>query len=169
MADRQHRIDAIRHIVYEYGNLMAAGHYSVHGQPPWRTNCDDAFLLGCRKLGDFLHDEGTGDDVLSRDYLSPNLVQRWDLPIWKKEWRRVMNKHLAHITYARVSYSGQEWNHQIWVPKLLREFNSAWWDFREAVSDPDYRVEFDQQVEACQTKDGFTREDGSININLARY
>ena len=44
----------IRDVVYEYGNLRAAAYYSIHGQAPWRTNCDDAFLLGCRKLGDFL-------------------------------------------------------------------------------------------------------------------
>src|SRR5713101_6031771 len=25
----------------------------IHGAAPWRTNCDDAFLLGCRKLDDF--------------------------------------------------------------------------------------------------------------------
>jgi len=35
----------IRDVVYEYGNLRAAAYYSIHGQAPWRTNCDDAFLL----------------------------------------------------------------------------------------------------------------------------
>lgn len=112
--DKGQRIAAIRDVVYEYANLMAAGYYSVHGSAPWRTNCDDAFLLGCRKLDDFLmrdkrsmKDGQELDDVLAFDYLPTNPTRHWNLPIWSAEWRGPMNKQLAHIAYSR----GKEWKH----------------------------------------------------------
>ena len=151
--DHGQRIAAITHVVYEYANLMAAGHFSIHGSPPWRTNCDDAFLLGCRKLDDFLMREkrsvkgGTEqDDVLALDYLPTNSTRNWDLPIWRVEWRGPMNKQLAHIAYTR----DKEWNHLIWVPQLEREFREAWWKFRESIIDNDYDQEFDKQLTICK-------------------
>lgn len=70
--DRTQKIQVIRDLVYEYANFMVAAHFDLEGLPPWRTSCDDAFLLGCRKISDFLmkntrHD----DDVLSMDFLPP--------------------------------------------------------------------------------------------------
>jgi hypothetical protein len=44
----------LEHVCYEYANLISAAHWSINGQAPWRTNVDDAFLLGYRKLRDFL-------------------------------------------------------------------------------------------------------------------
>ena len=156
--DRGQRIAAIRHVVYEYGNLMAAGYYSIHGGAPWRTNCDDAFLLGCRKLDDFLMKENRTikdgqelDDVLALDYLPANPARNWRLTIWTAEWRGAMNKQLTHIAYSR----DKEWNHLEWVPQLEAEFNTAWWDFRETIADNEYRQEFEKQLAACQLKPGF--------------
>jgi hypothetical protein len=165
--DHKQRIDAIRHIVYEYRNLMVAGHYSMRGLVPWRTNCDDAFLLGCRKLEDFLMKNDRSklrrgnvyqelDDVLALDYLPPGAGRNWALPIWSAEWRGAMNKQLAHIAYTR----DKGWNHLIWVPKLEAEFNKAWWDFRESVTDDDFNKEFDKQIQVCQA--------GLTNIVLRR-
>lgn len=156
---RKKRIAGIEDVVYEYGNLLVAGHYSMRGQAPWRTNCDDAFLLGCRKLDDFLmkdkrtvrKDGRELDDVLALDYLPVSAPRTWELPIWTAEWREAMNKQLAHIAYSR----DKEWVHFKWVPQLEEEFRKAWRNFRNAIIDPDYKKEFDQQVISCQAKAGF--------------
>jgi hypothetical protein len=154
---QEKRIAAIKDVVYEYGNLIAAGHYSMRGQAPWRTNCDDAFLLGCRKIDDFLmkkrsvKDGQELDDVLALDYLPADTARTWELPVWTAEWRVAMNKQLAHIAYSR----DKEWVHLRWVPLLEEEFRQAWRNFRKAIIDPDYKKEFDQQVITCQAKEGF--------------
>jgi hypothetical protein len=156
--DRSQRIAAVKDIVYEYANFISAAHHSIHGHAPWRTNCDDAFLLGCRKLDDFLTKADRLrmgnvelDDVLARDYLSSATIPDWVLPIWSVEWRAAMNKQLAHISYTR----DKEWNHDIWVPQLRREFETAWWKFRAAVTDDSYNQEFERQTGICQAKPGF--------------
>jgi hypothetical protein len=165
---RAQLIEGIRHVVYEYGNLMAAGHFSIsiEGKAPWRTNCDDAFLLGCRKLGDFLLSKGRSkrcgqelDDILALDYLPQNFIQTWELPVWSNEWRDAMNKQLAHISYTRTKV----WVHETWVPSLLKEFNGAYWDFQDAITNQDFRAEFDRQFQECQSKEGFKN-----NIDLRR-
>ena len=147
---RSKRLAAIRDVVYEYVNLISAGYYSLDGKAPWRTNCDDAFLLGCRKLHDFLmrreRFKRKGgeelEDVLALDYLPRNFVPNWNLPIWILEWRDPMDKQLAHITYSR----DKVWEHMIWVPKLMVEFRDAWLDFRECIVNDEYRSEFDKQM-----------------------
>jgi hypothetical protein len=160
--DRIVKLRVIRDLVYEYGNLMAAAHFDLKGSPPWRTNCDDAFILGCRKIGDFLLteiDKRYMDDVLAMDYLPLNVPRTWDLPIWKARWREDMNKYLTHITYRRAEDRAAmglpNWDHQVWVPPLRDEFKKAWWDFRDTVTDGDFCAEFDKQLDACQHKPGF--------------
>jgi hypothetical protein len=155
---REQRVAGIKDVVYEYGNLIASAHYSMNGHAPWRTNCDDAFLLGCRKLDDFLTKDSRSarygqeqPDILALDYLPAGAVREWELPIWKGEWRDAMNKQLAHISYSR----DKEWNHRIWVPQLEREFREAWLKFRNAVVDSEYKKEFDKQLADCQAKPGF--------------
>jgi hypothetical protein len=154
----QQRIAAIEDVVYEFANLMAAAHFSMRGQAPWRTNCDDAFLLGCRKIGHFLmagrRSTKNGqelDDVLALDYLPTDQTRGWSLPIWTAEWRDPMDKQLAHITYSR----DKEWDHRTWVPKLELEFRNAWWSFCQAIVDDGYKREFDRQITVCQAKPGF--------------
>jgi len=74
--DRNLKLSSIQHVVYEYANLMAAAYYSIHGQAPWRTHCDDAFLLGCRKLGDFLlNRKRYKKDVLAVDFLPSQTIR----------------------------------------------------------------------------------------------
>jgi hypothetical protein len=157
---RTQRIAAIRDIVYEYANLMAASHYSIHGSTPWRTNCDDAFLLGCRKFDEFLmRDKRTTnrgqelDDVLAIDYLPQDSNRTWSLPLWTRQWKDAMNKQLAHIAYSR----GKKWNHMEWVLRLEAEFRTAWWRFQGAVVNAGYRQEFAGQLASCQNKKGFKR------------
>jgi hypothetical protein len=160
--DHAQKLAVIRDLLYEYGNLMAAAHFDLDGAPPWRTNCDDAFILGCRKIGDFLStdiDKRHKDDVLAIDYLPLNATRTWDLPIWKAKWREDMNKYLTHITYRRTEDRDAKgllhWEHKVWVPQLRDEFNKAWWDFRDAVTDSDFCAEFDKQLRDCQNKKGF--------------
>jgi hypothetical protein len=151
--DRPQKIAAIRDVFYEYRNLMMAGYYSMRGSAPWRTNCDDAFLLGCRKVGDFLMDDTrltyNGkelDDVLAIDFLPSTASRSWSVPIWNTEWRDAMHKQSAHIAYTRT----KGWNHTKWVPQLQAEFNKAWWDFRDAVTDLDYVQEFDKYLQLAE-------------------
>ena len=161
--NRADKIAVIGDLVYEYANLMAAAHFGLKGDPPWRTNCADAFLLGCRKLGDFLmKDKRFDDDVLAMDYLPLGATRTWNLPIWIGVWQTDMNKYLAHITYRRTedrdALGLPHWNHtddNIGVRPLRNEFNKAWWDFRESVTDSDFCAKFDEELRECETKEGF--------------
>ena len=129
----------------------------MNGAAPWRTHADDAFLLGCRKLGDFLlnpsRSKSNGEelpDILALDYLPSGCTPSWTLPIWKKEWMGPMNKQLAHLSYMR----DKEWVHYNWVPKLEKEFRIAWREFLCEV-DPKYKSSFAAEITKCQRKQGF--------------
>ncbi len=148
---KQDRLAAIEHVVYEYANLISAGSVSLHGPAPMRTHADDAFMLGCRKIGDFLMDDVRryGDDVLALDYIPPGSTRTWDLPTWTTRWRSAMNKQLNHIAYKRVR-NPQQWNHLTYVPLLLAEFRAAWGAFQSAVGDSDLHNEYANQLAAVK-------------------
>ena len=154
---RVERIAAIEHVVYEYANLMSAAFYSLNGPAPMRTHSDDAFLLGYRKLGDFLMLDRRryGDEILALDFLPIQSSRSWNLPTWEDEWRALMNKQLTHIAYARVR-KPHPWDHGKWVPRLEAEFREAWKTFRGTVADPEFSEEFDRQVASCRNKEGFS-------------
>ncbi len=143
---------------YEYANLISAAHWDMNGDAPWRTHADDAFLLGCRKIGDFLLNtrrsrgrDGTElPDILALDYLPVGRSGDWSLPVWENEWRDAMNKPLAHLSYERE----KTWSHYQWVPKLEREFREAWRKFMSAV-DPKYQVHFTAEIKRCGRQPGF--------------
>jgi hypothetical protein len=142
----------IEHVCYEYANLISTAHWSINGQAPWRTNVDDAFLLGCRKLRDFLIKDKRSErrgvelpDILASDYLLPGFARTWTLPTWDLEWQAEMDKQLAHITFERE----KEWNHLKWVTKLESEMRTAWAEFL-AVVDPQHKPEFRAQLAHCQ-------------------
>jgi hypothetical protein len=149
----------IEHVCYEYANLMSAAYWSINGHAPWRTNVDDAFLLGYRKLRDFLLRDKRSErygmelpDILASDYLRPGSVRPWTLPTWESEWQATMDKQLAHITFERE----KEWNHLKWVPTLESEMRTAWAAFL-AVVDPQHEGEFRGQLARhCQGKSGFS-------------
>lgn len=148
----------IEHVCYEYANLISAAHWSINGQAPWRTNVDDAFLLGYRKLRDFLLKDKRSErrgielpDILSGDYLPPAFARTWTLPTWELEWQMEMDKQLAHITFERE----KEWKHLDWVPKLEREMRTAWAEFLTAV-DPQHKPEFSAKLAHCRGKLGFS-------------
>lgn len=147
----------ITHVCYEYANLMSAAHYDIRGHAPWRTHCDDAFLLGFRKMRDFLlrdrRPERSGaelPDILASDYLPAGFTRTWALPTWEAEWQDEMDKQLAHITFER----DKEWNHTKWVPRLENEMRRAWAEFLKAVPDP-HKAEFEAQIAHCHAKPGF--------------
>lgn len=136
---------------------MSAGHWDMEGAAPWRTHADDAFLLGYRKLGDFLLDQHRSTsrghelpDILALDYLPSGYAPDWTLPIWTREWRDPMNKQLAHLSYVR----DKAWVHYKWVPNLEKEFRVAWGKFRRAI-DPRYKRRFAVEIAACRRKPGF--------------
>jgi hypothetical protein len=153
---KEERLAAIEHVVYEYANLISAGCCSLQGPAPIRTHSDDAFLLGCRKLGDFLMDDirRYGDDVLALDYIVAGGTRTWDMPTWRSQWRSSMNKQLSHIAYERVR-KPQRWDHEAYVSALLAEFRSAWTAFQGGVGDADFRDEFTHQMGAVKRKPGF--------------
>jgi len=148
----------VEHVCYEYANLISAAHWSIHGQAPWRTNVDDAFLLGYRKLRDFLMKDDRSDrkgfelpDILAIDYLPAGSARTWTLPTWEKEWHAEMDKQLAHITFERE----KEWNHLKCVPSLESEMRTAWAEFLGAV-DRQHKPEFAAQLKNCKGKPGFS-------------
>jgi hypothetical protein len=147
----------IEHICYEYANLMSAAHCDMKGSAPWRTHADDAFLLGYRKLGDFLLNLSRSKlrnqelpDILALDYLPSSCTPSWWLPTWTAEWRDPMNKQLAHLSYLR----DKAWVHYDWVPKLEEEFRTAWRKFRSA-TDSKYKRRFASEIPKCRRKPGF--------------
>jgi hypothetical protein len=147
----------IEHICYEYANLISAAHWDINGAAPWRTHADQAFLLGCRMLGDFLLNPSRSKlmgeerpDILASDYLPSGCKPSWTLPIWEEEWLDSMNRQIAHLSYDRE----KEWVHYNWVPKLEREFRIAWQEFLCAV-DPKYKSSFATEIAKCQRKEGF--------------
>jgi hypothetical protein len=153
--------EGIGHTCYEYANLMSAASWSLRGDAPWRTNADDAFLLGYRKLGDFLLNKRRSrkgfqgeenPDILALDYLPPGYKPMWTLATWKTEWRAQMNKQLAHLSFIR----DKEWVHYKWVPILEDEFRTTWSQFIAAVDYP-FKAEFAAQIAHCQAKQGFER------------
>jgi hypothetical protein len=147
----------IEHVCYEYANLISAAHCDIHGQAPWRTHCDDAFLLGYRKMRDFLLKDKRSSrngvelpDILASDYYPPGTAITWELPTWETEWQAEMDKQLAHITFERE----KEWNHLKWVPTLESEMRTAWAKVLDAVDTP-HKPEFATQIAHCQGKAGF--------------
>jgi hypothetical protein len=154
----QHLDAGVIHICYEYANLMSAAYWDMHGCAPWRTHADDAFLLGCRKISDFLLRRTrsrlrNGDelpDILARDYIAPKAKPNWALPLWTYEWQKAMDKQLAHLSYVR----DKPWNHHQWVPRLETEFRKAWGKFRRSL-DPKYKKAFTTEIAKCRQKPGF--------------
>ena len=118
---------------------------------------DDAFLLGYRKLRDFLLKDRRSKrnglelpDILASDYLPSGFARTWTRPTWELEWQAEMDKQLAHISFERE----KEWNHLKWVPTLESEMRTAWAKFL-AVVDPQHKPEFTAQLTQCQGKPGF--------------
>ncbi|MBK5291497.1 MAG: hypothetical protein JJE04_07475 [Acidobacteriia bacterium] len=154
--------EGIIHVCYEYANLMSAAYWDQKGAAPWRTQCDDAFLLGYRKLGDFLLNKerssikvsGTDreelPDILALDYLPSGFVPTWTLEAWTKEWRSAMNKQLAHVSFIR----NKSWDHRKWVPRLEAEFRETWGKFLAAL-DTNYQQPFADEINRCRNKEGF--------------
>jgi hypothetical protein len=148
----------IVHVCYEYANLISAAHCDIHGAAPWRTHCDDAFLLGYRKMRDFLlkgkrtaRNGAELPDILATDYLPAGTILTWTLPTWETEWQAEMDKQLAHITFERE----KEWNHLKWVPTLEREMREAWTKFIDAL-DAQTKADFVAEIAMCQKKPGFS-------------
>lgn len=147
----------ITHVCYEYANLISAAHHDIYGQAPWRTHCDDVFLLGYRKMRDFLlrttrsvRKRAELPDILATDYLPARFKRTWDLPTWENEWQDVMDKQLAHITFERQKV----WDHGQWVPILENEMRTAWSKFLAEVKAP-HKAEFAAQINHCRAKPGF--------------
>ena len=157
-----HLDEGIIHVCYEYANLMSAAYWDCKGAAPWRTQCDDAFLLGYRKLGDFLLNKQRSSrkisstdrkelpDILALDYLPPGFVPTWTLDTWTGEWRSAMDRQLAHISFIR----DKSWDHRQWISRLEAEFRNTWAAFLAAL-EVKYQQPFAAEIDRCRNKPGF--------------
>jgi hypothetical protein len=147
---------AIRHIVYEYANLVSTGTRLLQTgadalKPPDNTHVQDAFLLNCRKMADFFKVQRRGQDVNVYDYVKRNSVT-FTLSEWIK-WSDAGDKHGVHITYNRLG-NVTPWDGTANRP-LLDEFRRCWHDFYSVVAHAAFKAEFDQQIEAKLACEGY--------------
>ena len=68
-------------------------------KPPLNTHVSHAFYMNCRKLADSFQNRTSpgSDDVLAMHFVSGYSTK---LPV-SDEWRRPINKQLAHARYSR--------------------------------------------------------------------
>lgn len=140
--DKALNLAAIRHIVHDWSNLLAAGQQtSEPHKNPINHFIQHAFLVECRKFGDFFHNHRGQGDMVSKNYVGgtrfkPKL-HKWD------EWGDHMDKHLMHLSYLRVT-NDRPWKGDV-NRIFLAEFQKAWNEFIGKLN-PDYEAEFKKQL-----------------------
>ena len=95
----------IHHIVYEYSNLVHSGDYVAYKSRggPIGVHVGDAFLLNCRKLGEFFSTRPTDKpDVRVVHFCSKNPMPILAMQHYRT-WRLAIDQNLAHISYKRVT------------------------------------------------------------------
>jgi hypothetical protein len=143
-------VDAVAHVVHDYANLVSSGTMAVQGHhkgqllvPPMNTHVEQAFLLNCRKMGDFFLPPGSThkDDITAAHFLCSEVT--FHLRDWS-HLRTAMHRQLMHISAARVE-DPLPWDGRAWDLLLLAEFKSAWALFRQNVREP-FASRFDEAV-----------------------
>jgi hypothetical protein len=95
----KHESEAIRHVVYEYAMLITAGELlKGYLDPPINSHIQDAFLLSCRKVADFLLRQGGPRDITVTCF-GMDFLDRKDFPTWNK-WADVLNFQLAQLRFS---------------------------------------------------------------------
>jgi len=146
-------LDAVRHVVYEYSNLVSAQMPRVV-EPPINTHLQDAFLLSCRKMADFFTGTPQKHDLNANDYTEKSQMYR--LPTWEK-WAEAIDKQLAHITWKR----DKSWDGSANKP-FMAELRAAWKLFLSKL-DSKYRDRFRDEISKKKQGPGFERLDlGSV-------
>jgi hypothetical protein len=111
-------------------------------KPPINTHISHAFYLNCRKLADLFQNKlgPDKDDITAEHYLPGFYVP---LPVFTN-WRVLMNKQLAHVTYARDK-SAREIDRSA-CEALYKELKDAWREFRKGLVGGLYEAEFKNQA-----------------------
>ncbi|MGI8785169.1 MAG: hypothetical protein ACR2L2_16145 [Acidobacteriota bacterium] len=159
MTEEKKRLAAVEHIVHDYANLISSGemlrpHFDPILIPPANTHVQHAFLLNCRKLGDFFQAHGKKPNDMFAKHFPDADVAEFDLSVCKK-WRVHIDKQLAHLTYDRLN-SKKSWDGSANQP-LLEELRKAWRLFRSTLKEP-YKLQFKRQLEG-RRKGEFERFD----------
>lgn len=140
----QDRLRGIHHVVHDYVNLVSAGELVLTDLPPRiNSHVQHCFLMNSRTLANFFMNRGEWDDIKSKHYLTSKV--KFSLPIWES-WRKHMDKHLMHLTYARID------NKRPWVGgpvnrQILQEMQSAWEILLSKVEAP-FKSEFEKEIRA---------------------
>jgi hypothetical protein len=149
MASETPQIFAIHHLVHEYANFVSSAEMTIDGKDvdgdlfkaPINTHVSHAFYLNCRKLADFFQNKSYGnDDMLAMHFVSGYTCK---LPLCD-EWRKPINKQLAHVTYAR-DVDSREIEKEV-CKGLYRELKETWREFRRQLPEV-YAAEFKRKVE----------------------
>lgn len=148
---RSKAFKAITHIVHEYANFVSSAEMVMSGcdiqgvpfRPPINTHVSHAFYLNCRKLADFFESHGSDPDDVKVSHYAAKFCAA--LPVLT-EWRKPVNKQLAHITYSRDD--GAREIDQEACEALYKELKEAWREFRKSLRGSPYEAEFDSQVRA---------------------
>lgn len=144
-------LDAVRHVVYEYANLVSAGRLlETPLAPPINTHVQDAFLLSVRKMADFFIREPKQHDVAAFDFTTSRVV--YSLPTWS-QWEVAVDKQLAHVTWKR----DQSWDGSANKP-LLQELETAWKLFLSKL-DPKFQARFRDEINKKKQCRGFEKLD----------
>lgn len=148
MASSTPQILAIHHIVHEYANFVSSAEMTLHGKdvngdffrPPINTHVSHAFYLNCRKLADFFQNKTAGNDNVVAMHFVVGFLAR--LPVCD-DWRKPINKQLAHVAYAR-DISAREIDKTAQAA-LYCELREAWREFRRRLP-VEYGEEFTRKV-----------------------
>ena len=136
------KVAAVHHVVHDYTNLVSAGEL-VQTELSDRINShvQHIFLMNCRTLAYFFTNGGRPDDIKSEDFLTGEMT--FTLPTWE-DWRDQMDKHLMHLTYARVDNT-RPWSGGVDNQKILQEMQSTWALFLSKIEEP-FKSEFDKEI-----------------------
>lgn len=130
----------IRHVVYEYSNLVCA-HVYLEAHPdggPTAILVLNAFLLSIRLLAGFLGKPTGKPDILATHYSgqAPRRLQEFG------KRKDAIDKQLAHISYARVTKPQPDLADVNTGRALFAELRTAFLDFLSTVQEKTHRDEF---------------------------
>jgi predicted DNA-binding transcriptional regulator AlpA len=114
---------------YELDQMLEAAELYEHHEPgPLRNALVESMLLHARILIEFLLSRGQQEtDILPRQ-----LYPGWRLPSgndldWLREQKKLIDQHLAHLTWARVDHLTQQMRPK--ARKAAVELEGPEWDF----------------------------------------
>jgi hypothetical protein len=151
MPDHSELLGGVRHIVHDYATLVSTGTGILKGVPaPWNGPVEQSFIVQCRKFAHFFQNrERRHPDIFAKHYVGSSIT--FDLPTWDG-WYDHMDKHLFHLSYARVS-NIREWTGRPENGLFLDEFRGAWKKFLSALVSTEWSEHFEREIAAKNQRD----------------